>query len=661
MPAVIPDLRRLLICVVLLLAAGRAPAAELRLTEGTNFSADISPHDGQVLIDLLGSVWLVPPRGGDARRLVESSWQASRPRWSPDGGSLLFESNASGRSLWRMPVVGDTPQRISPLGQSEQQGAWHPSGERVVFVAARDNSGLDIWERDLATGLAWRLTEHAGDESEPAWSIDGRHLVYVLHERDRWFLMLRRFGQSPQILHESATPLRAPAWRPDNTLITFLSRNEVGRLDLNMLIPATQPLVRVLASGEDFFYAPVAWRDRHQFAYTADGQIKTRRFAERVSRTLPFSAAVGQLRQSVERRDRARSMPAPAGKGGDLVVRTNRLFDGESAHYLEQVDVVIEAGVIVAIEAQRDRGAAVVIDIGGSTLLPGIIDAYAGLPADQAARLGPLLLAFGVTTLVTPDLTGAAARQLEDKRSAPGPRVLVAASAGQEPGERDDLRIRLATLAGKHHPTSHAADWRRRGVPVLADNWNAGLIDGADLLLGTATLPVSPAGLRYRDVQGLADGGPLLLVSGLADASTPGLQQLQQSSQGRSIVMDDLPGRRFGGANEWLNGNASVIVGSRPSGLPPGFATQSELLALHAAGLGNRDTLAAATSAAADALGVSDLVGRVRAGMRADLVLVAGDPLKNLADVGQVIAVIQNGHFYSAASLLDDYARLNVE
>ncbi len=48
-----------------------------------------------------------------------------------------------------------------------------------------------------------------------------------------------------------------------------------------------------------------------------------------------------------------------------------------------------------------------------------------------------------------------------------------------------------------------------------------------------------------------------------------------------------------------------------------------------------------------------------RPGSRADLVLVNGDPLRNIADALNVVAVVRNGRFYSAVSLLERLAAGN--
>jgi hypothetical protein len=175
----------------------------------------------------------------------------------------------------------------------------------------------------------------------------------------------------------------------------------------------------------------------------------------------------------------------------------------------------------------------------------------------------------------------------------------------------------------------------------------------ADLMLGTASMPVSPQGRRYADVLELTNGGPLLLVSGMADAGTPGLAALRALPPAKRLPRFSAVTRHSGATPLIGNSIASVVVGSRPSGLPPGLATQAELLALQAAGLPPYQVLHAATGGGATALGLSTELGRIAVGARADLLLVAGDPLRNVADSAQVIAVVKDGRFLSVSSLLD--------
>ena len=59
-----------------------------------------------------------------------------------------------------------------------------------------------------------------------------------------------------------------------------------------------------------------------------------------------------------------------------------------------------------------------------------------------------------------------------------------------------------------------------------------------------------------------------------------------------------------------------------------------------------------ATLDAADAIGAADAVGAVKAGLLADLVLVRGDPLKDIEAAANVEMTVINGRIYTAAGLL---------
>ncbi len=81
-----------------------------------------------------------------------------------------------------------------------------------------------------------------------------------------------------------------------------------------------------------------------------------------------------------------------------------------------------------------------------------------------------------------------------------------------------------------------------------------------------------------------------------------------------------------------------------------GFLFHEELRRLRACGLSSAAVLRAATAAAADTLGRPDL-GRVAPGAQADLVLVAGNPLRRLADARAVRAVVVRGRLFEPGSL----------
>jgi imidazolonepropionase-like amidohydrolase len=64
---------------------------------------------------------------------------------------------------------------------------------------------------------------------------------------------------------------------------------------------------------------------------------------------------------------------------------------------------------------------------------------------------------------------------------------------------------------------------------------------------------------------------------------------------------------------------------------------------MRAAGMRFEDILAALTTAPAERFGLSDRTGRVAPGMDADLVLLAGDPAKNIEALSTVRYTLRKG------------------
>jgi imidazolonepropionase-like amidohydrolase len=62
------------------------------------------------------------------------------------------------------------------------------------------------------------------------------------------------------------------------------------------------------------------------------------------------------------------------------------------------------------------------------------------------------------------------------------------------------------------------------------------------------------------------------------------------------------------------------------------------------AGLTNSAAIVAGTSAAAESIGVSDVAGRLDTGRQADVLVVKGNPERNLKALLNVLDVYQAGH-----------------
>ncbi len=640
--------RRSLAAILLALAAA-AGRADTLVTESAAFDLDVSPVDGRIAIDLAGSIWVLPARGGEAQLLSNGSGTASRPRWSPDGSKILFETrSASGSQLWILDLESANTERVADAGFHNQHGDWHPGGERIVYASQRGDSGLDIWETDLPTGLSWRLTSLPGDETEPVWSANGRHLAYLHENGPPTELVLRRFGEPDRPVASSDGNLLAPSWRPDGSLLTFIRDDENG-LRAEMAILSDPVLVRTLVGGETLVPTPLSWLDRMRFVYVADGNIRSRGFEDRRSRMLPFRAFVPNEPVVAPRTVHRRTLPLVDAPRSRFVVRAAQLFDGVYAGYRRNMDIVIENGRVSAIEAARARPDDVLLDLGDTTVFTGFIDAWSALPAELSPAHGAAILAFGVTTLVTADLPSDFAPHTWEQEATPGPRLLAATPVDATVDRPRDFYLAVMPEEPQtvDELSAQVEPWHEAGVPVLATTPARRYWPLADVLLATA----------YTDDATPVSDKPSVsvsvLLSGLADSGTPDIERLLESRQVSELGFAPRPARRLAALPRLTTLGARIVAGSRPNGLPAGLALHAELAALAAAGLDAEQVLKAAGQNPAAALGIDNQVGTLVPGSLADLVLVSGDPLARPSDSIRVVAVVRNGRFYSVASLLE--------
>jgi imidazolonepropionase-like amidohydrolase len=88
-------------------------------------------------------------------------------------------------------------------------------------------------------------------------------------------------------------------------------------------------------------------------------------------------------------------------------------------------------------------------------------------------------------------------------------------------------------------------------------------------------------------------------------------------------------------------------------GVLPGFGDQREIELLVEAGFTPLQAIQIATQNGAKYLGREDSVGTLAAGKQADIVLVKGDPSKNIADIENVETVFKDGVGYDSKKLIE--------
>jgi imidazolonepropionase-like amidohydrolase len=393
-----------------------------------------------------------------------------------------------------------------------------------------------------------------------------------------------------------------------------------------------------------------------------------------------------------------------AGAQSAFVVRDVRLFDGERV--TEHRSVLVAGDSIVMVggpELAVPRGGQIV-DGRGRTLLPGFIDAHVHLSDSTEADLRQAL-ALGVTTVLDMWNGGARLERIKALRSADDVDVadvrtagIGATAPGGHPSQMGgppfptiadsadaqafvDARIAegsdylkiiyddLSTL-GRHQPmlarptlralvsAAHARGklavvhilseaQARDAIEANADGL-AHLFTGATVSSDFASLVAKHGAFVVPTLTVLASGCGRAIGARIANDSLlrpyirPSLRGLAAMSfpprAGTSCAGTDEAVRQLARAG------VPILTGTdAPApGQTYGAALHGELELLVGAGLSPAQALVAATSAPARAFRLTDR-GRIAPGLRADLVLVDGDPTADIRATRRIVSVWKRG------------------
>ncbi len=185
----------------------------------------------------------VEPRSLTIEKLYMTR-QVGRPTWSPDGKSIAFISNMSGRNnLWLVPSEGGFPVQLTVSDQRQSAPAWSPDGKWIAYQS--DYEGNEQWDIFLVspkTGKVVNLTRTPEiAEMSPTWSPDGRYLAYEVkpktsaaYEIDVYDMVLR------EVKHvTTGTPQDkgnyGPIWSKDGKYIVYTQEQAKGT-DSNIFI-----------------------------------------------------------------------------------------------------------------------------------------------------------------------------------------------------------------------------------------------------------------------------------------------------------------------------------------------------------------------------------------------------------------------------------------
>ncbi len=170
--------------------------------------------------------------------------QVGGATWSPDGKTVAFISNLSGRSnIWLVPSEGGWPTQLTISDQRQSSPTWSPDGKWLAYMS--DYDGDEQWDIFLVSPKTGQVTNLTNTreiaEESPAWSPDGRYLAYMVKPKTSSVFEIDVYDTALRDVKHLTTGTAkdrmnvAPIWSGDGKFI-FYTQEQAKGTDSNIFV-----------------------------------------------------------------------------------------------------------------------------------------------------------------------------------------------------------------------------------------------------------------------------------------------------------------------------------------------------------------------------------------------------------------------------------------
>ncbi|WP_315761855.1 amidohydrolase family protein [Sphingomonas sp. Y38-1Y] len=694
---------------------------EERFTTKMPRFASVSPDGRQVVFESLGKLYIKPMAGGAARRLTRGGeGRELFPAWSPDGRTIAYVdwTDAGAGRLMSVAAAGGTARAITTRAGHYARPRFSPDGATIVFEG-KGGRAVTLPQFASEPGV-YRVAASGG---APVLVAKGMALPQFGAASDRVFMVgedggkqvlvstdLSGGAKQTQFVGELATNFSVA---PDGRTAAFIQNYEAYVVPL---VPGNQsleidpetkalPVTRVSANGATY----VGWSQKGDRIHWTTGPTLFTAERARLFPLAPPGENAPKFAAPTAGLDL--SMPVEAAKPSGTVALTGaRIVTMASADggIVDDGVIVIRGDRIVAVgpRASTPIPAGVrTIDVAGKTIVPGLIDAHAHGPQgdDEVVpqQNWSLLqnLAMGTTTIHDPSSSASeifVASEMQRAGLLTGPRIystgeiIYGARAADVYARIDSYQdaldhVRRLKAQGAHSVKNYnqprreqrqmvVAAARAEGMQVVAEG---GSLFGMDMNLiadGNSTLEHNiPLEKFYGDVvqmfgQSDTNYTPTLIVSygGLAGefywrqatnvydnplmVHTPRDRLLATNARvvkaPESNFVDDDNARE---AHRIAKAGRLVSIGAH--GQQAGLGSHWELWSFVRGGMTPVEALGAGTIQAAKSLGMARDIGSLEVGKLADLLVLDADPTTDIRNSDKIARVMLGGRLYDARTM----------
>nr|WKN39361.1 DPP IV N-terminal domain-containing protein [Tunicatimonas sp. TK19036] len=668
----------------------------------------VSPDGNSVAFTALSNLY-IQQIGGELTQVTDDAFVDLDPDWSPDGQSLVFSSDRGGKmDLWMQDLGSGQVKQLTDIEESALAPSFSPDGKQIAFYAT---DARNVWGSgtlnilNIASGEITDIHAPVFVPSKPSWSPDGQTIALMAlqpastryREGMSEILLLSVHGDEERYVTPDSTRNPAirskngPLWSPNGHKIAYIQDGVLWTVAVNPrgeIIGIPQQITEELA-------AKPSWAgDSKTLVYIATDHLKKINIdtgeQENIPIDLEWKPEIGE---------------------GSYIIHAGKLFNGLDSTYMEDIDILVEGHRIKEIARHKERSDIPVIDASDQVVMPGLFEMHTHQHASVGERLGRIWLSYGITSVREPGADPYDALERKEAwnsgtRSGPrefftggltdGGRVYYGLANSVIHGPHMKLELERAEKLGydliktyvrmpdsiQKEITSAA---HRIGIPVSSHEifpstkYN---VDAVEHIRGTSrrgySMKQSELNRTYDDVI------QLLAQSGMNITPTIGLQggfflmmekdpTLIKNKQLNALYSQNYVGelatafprikaiRPSYGANfddiyltmvSIIQAGGHMTAGTDSPFIPYGTSLHVELQLFVEAGLSPFQALQAATIKSAETIGVANDLGSVEEGKLADLVIIDGDPLRNIKDAWNVTTVVKNGIQYDIEELL---------